>query len=84
MVSVLVNIATAENSLKVMRNPDLSTPLTYVNTATVHSSGWGEPFKKNLCACLGIFSNSYRTDLHILYTERSLLWFKPYKITSAS
>lgn len=30
MVSMLVKTATAENSLKVMRNPDLSTSLTYI------------------------------------------------------
>lgn len=30
MVSMLVKTATAENSLEVMRNPDLSTSLTYI------------------------------------------------------
>lgn len=83
MVSMLVNRATAENSLKVMRNPDLSTSLIYVNIASIHSSGWDEPFQKTFCACLEIFGSSYRKDL-TLHTKRSLSWFKSYQIAGGS
>lgn len=37
MVSMLVNIATAEKTLKVMRNPDLLASLTYISIASIHS-----------------------------------------------
>lgn len=37
MVSMLVNVATTENSLKVMRNPDLLASLTYISIASIHS-----------------------------------------------
>lgn len=49
MVSVLVNISTAEKSLNVTRNTDLSTSLTYINIASIHSSGSDETLEKPLC-----------------------------------
>lgn len=71
MVSMLVNAATAENSLKVMRNPDLSTSLTYVNIASIHSSAWGEPFKKAFVAALE-FLATYIGQIFIFYTQKDL------------
>lgn len=39
MVSMLVNISTAENTLDVMKNTDLSTSRTHINIASIRSSG---------------------------------------------
>ena len=84
MVSMLVNIATAENSLKVLRNPDFSTSLAYINIASSPSSDGDEPFQKNLHACLEIFSSAYRKCSCSTHKKRSLSWFKSYQIAAIS
>lgn len=79
MVSMLVNIATAENSLKVIRNPDLSISLTYINIAIIHSF----IFKKTFVLVLG-FLVAHVGKIFIFYAQKDLyLGLNPTKLLLA-